>query len=99
MNEIGAQGAEHLATALQQNKVTFLSHTTLHTTNHSSISQTLETLNLASNQIGAQGAEYIANGLQENEVTFFTSFDFPYNYSLTIFTDTQNTEPYMESNW
>jgi hypothetical protein len=71
---------------------------TSYTTIHSWSSQTLTTLYLEHNEIGAQGAEHLANALQQNNVTFLTSFDFFYNYSLMIFTDTHNTVPRTQPN-
>jgi hypothetical protein len=68
LNKIGAQGAQHIANALQINKVTttlFIIYSTF--THH--LTQTINTLNLEYNQIGDQGAQHIANALQTNKVT------------------------------
>ena len=84
-NEIGDQGAEHLANALQQNKVTrFILLFFLF--NHSfTILQILITLNLEHDKIGDQGAEHLANALQQNKVTQFVLLFFLFNHSLPNF--------------
>ena len=47
--------------------------------------------------MGDQGAEYRANALHQNKVTFLIALDFPYNYSVMTFTDTQNIECRIQS--
>src|SRR6202034_4343495 len=69
-NQIGAKGAEHLANALQQNKVTeLISIFFLFNSSSTIFPQTLTTLHLGWNHIGDQGAEHLANALQQNKVT------------------------------
>jgi Ran GTPase-activating protein (RanGAP) involved in mRNA processing and transport len=76
-NQIGAQGAEHLANALQKNKVTlFTPLNFLCNCAFINFPQTLRTLKLYNNKIGAQGAEHLANALQQNKVTLLTLFHF-----------------------
>jgi penicillin-binding protein-related factor A (putative recombinase) len=69
LNRIGPQGAQHLANALEQNKVMFYFFinflTLLH---HYYFTQTLTTLNLQYNKIGEQGTKDLANALQQNKV-------------------------------
>ncbi len=91
-NRIGAQGAEHLANALQQNIVWLFTSLDLLCNlfiHHSP--QTLTTLDLGSNRIGAQGAEHLANALQQNMVRLFTLLDFYATIHSSFFTDTHNT--------
>ncbi|CAF0836713.1 unnamed protein product [Adineta steineri] len=66
-NEIGAKGTQHIANALQTNKVSTILDLLLHFT--SSFTQTLTTLNLSWNKIGDQGVQDLANALQINKVT------------------------------
>ncbi len=73
MNEIGLQGAKHLANALAQNQVTPLVLLYIEPFIHYFL-QTLTTLVLFGNEIGAQGAEHLANALQQNRVTSFAVF-------------------------
>jgi hypothetical protein len=67
---IGDQGAEYLANAMLQNKVTshFLLSLLIVPISHY-FTQTLITLQLSDNEIGDQGAEHLANPLLQNKVT------------------------------
>jgi Ran GTPase-activating protein (RanGAP) involved in mRNA processing and transport len=70
-NNIGDEGAKHLAEVLRNNKV-------IHCTS-SSISfiyfhfhiQTITQLNLEFNRIGDEGAKYLAEVLRNNQVSYF----------------------------
>jgi hypothetical protein len=91
-NRIGAQGAEHLANALQQNIVWLFTSLDLLCNlfiHHSP--QTLTTLDLGSNRIGAQGAEHLVNALQQNIVRLFTPLDFYATIHSSFSADTHNT--------
>ncbi len=69
-NQIGDQGTQHLADALQHNTVIHtLSSSISHLYSHFLI-QTLTALILASNSIGDEGAQHLANALQNNTVTY-----------------------------
>jgi hypothetical protein len=70
-NKIGDQGAQHLANALRQNKVTLLSF--ILTFAHSFL-QTLTTLDLPLNDIHDLGVQHLADALQENKVAFKSTF-------------------------
>jgi Leucine Rich repeat len=64
-NQIGDNGAKHLADALKDNTVRF---PTLSQIYFPILPQTLTTLVLADNQIGRNGAQYIADILRNNKV-------------------------------
>lgn len=70
-NDIGPQGAQDLAGALEQNKVA-LSQCFIHV--FTVYTQALATLNLGMNQIGLQGAHALANALKINRVGLSFSF-------------------------
>ena len=85
-NQIGSQGAKHLANALEHNSVIgtpplFFSFNYSLTI----ILQMLITLHLAVNQIGAQGTEHLANALKHNNVAQLSPQFLLLKYSLTIF--------------
>ncbi len=85
-NQIGPQGAQQLANALQRNQVKpLLFQVTLVFLQY--FIQTLTTLSLEENQIGSQGAQHLANALQRNQVTLITL-----DHSRTFLTDTCNTQ-------
>ena len=65
LNEIGAEGARHLADTLQINKVRLISYPLIADFH---LNQTLTTLLLIDNQIGNEGAQHLANALQTNRV-------------------------------
>ncbi len=73
-NEIGAEGARHLAQALQNNTVrqVLFRSTDIH---HDISIQTLTTLDLQENNIGDEGVQNLAQALQNNAVRqlFFRS--------------------------
>jgi Ran GTPase-activating protein (RanGAP) involved in mRNA processing and transport len=82
-NLIGAAGAQYLANALQQNKVTKASAFFFFFTHY--FLQTLITLNLNSNKIGAEGAQHLANTLKTNNVIQLALIFFALKPSFTIF--------------
>jgi hypothetical protein len=86
-NKIDDQGAQHIANALQYNKVT---SSFCHLTFTHYFTQALTTLSLGSNQIGDEGAKHIANALQHNKVRSLTSH--PIIHSI-FHTDTHHTVP------
>jgi Ran GTPase-activating protein (RanGAP) involved in mRNA processing and transport len=75
-NEIGNQGLEYLAKALQQNNVKLIS--LLHSIESliAHFLQTLTTLLLYYNEICAEGAKHLANALQHNKVTLISALCF-----------------------
>ncbi|CAF0751735.1 unnamed protein product [Adineta steineri] len=94
-NEIGDQGAQDLANALQINKVTTIlvsASSSLHFIIHILFTQTLTTLDIAGNQIGAKGAQDLANALQINKVTtILVSLPLHSTSTSTLFTQTLTT--------
>ena len=64
INEIGAQ---HLANALRQNKVTGL-FVSLCPQQAASFAQTLTTLELRGNRIGDEGVQHLVDALRQNKV-------------------------------
>jgi Ran GTPase-activating protein (RanGAP) involved in mRNA processing and transport len=90
-NGIGPLGAQYLANALQQNKVTYHSVSYLAYASFLFI-QTLTTLYLLDNQIGAGGAQYLADALKQNKVTHH-SVSFLSCACFSLHTDTHNTQP------
>jgi hypothetical protein len=92
-NQIGDKGAQHLAIALQQNKVTWVRLCFFVFTIHSLFTQTLTVLNLGWNQIGNKGAQHLSIFLQQNKVNHL---DCAYSYSfihLLFHTDPHHIEP------
>jgi hypothetical protein len=69
-NKIGPQGAQHLANALQINKVTttLLLFLLLITSSFTLSTQTLTTLNLDSNQIGDDGRKRVMDIIRKNSI-------------------------------
>jgi len=65
-NEIGHEGAKHIANALQCNKVIYFLLFATPSKRH--FIQTLTTLYLSYNRIGDQGVKHLANALRENTV-------------------------------
>jgi Ran GTPase-activating protein (RanGAP) involved in mRNA processing and transport len=90
-NQIGDKGAQHLAIALQQNKVTWVRLCFFVFTIHSLFAQTLIVLNLGWNQIGDEGAQHLANALQQNKVTLFRLCLFVFIYAFVFFKQTLTT--------
>ena len=81
-NQISAEGAQHLANALQVNTVR-LHFTTLRTLlHHLHLKQTLTILYLDYNEIRDEGAQHLANALQVNTVRLYFSI---FDHSSTIF--------------
>lgn len=65
-NEIGPQGAQYLANALENNQVG--STRKLYINRYVLFLQTLRNLDLEGNSIGSIGTEYISNTLHNNQV-------------------------------
>jgi len=87
-NQVGSQGALHLANALQNNIVRAIF--SLH---HSNVFvQSLEILNLYNNSISDEGTEYIANALQMNRVSDDRLSIFSF---LSFNIDTHNTQSWI----
>ena len=84
VNNIGALGAQHLANALRQNKVT-LFHDFVYRIINYSFSQSLATLDLIGNELGDQGALHLGNALLENKVTSISMLYFQLNYRFVAF--------------
>jgi Ran GTPase-activating protein (RanGAP) involved in mRNA processing and transport len=72
-NEIGADGAQHLADALRNNTVTVILHSSISYMHLYFCTQTLTTLDLSDNEIGADGAQHLADALRNNTVTLILS--------------------------
>jgi Ran GTPase-activating protein (RanGAP) involved in mRNA processing and transport len=99
LNEIGAEGARHLADALKINTVRSFFYPFITSASFSFKIQALTTLNLVDNNIGNQGAQYLANALEINRVRVL--FDW-INEIFTIFikiTDTYRAESDQKPNW
>jgi uncharacterized membrane protein len=71
-NQIEAVGAQHLADALRNNKVTLILSSSILYTHLQFFTQTLTTLNLCENRIGDVGAQHFADALRNNTVTSFS---------------------------
>lgn len=84
-NQIGDKGAEHLANALQQNKVTGIVLFCSYPIIFYYFSQTLTTLDLYNNRIGFYGGQHLADALEQNKVTRMVSVFFLCNHSFNIF--------------
>jgi hypothetical protein len=100
---IGPQGAQHLANALLQNKVTFSSRSLLPFNTY--FKKTLTILDLTYNEIGPQGAQYFATTLEQNKVTSLQYFYPAIHYFLYIdthqlaFTGLSKCEPVINDNF
>ncbi len=82
-NDIGRQGAAHIANALRCNKVIYF--LLFATSSKRLFIQTLTTLYLSYNRIGDQGVQHLSNALRENTVIdllFFLLYQANYHFSL-----------------
>jgi len=67
-NEIGAEGAQAIAQALEKNQVREIFRFFISISQLFYLSQTLTALHLGWNGIGAEGAQAIAQALERNQV-------------------------------
>jgi hypothetical protein len=82
INQIGQKGVQHLADALEQNKVTLIPpHSSYQSFLTRHFTQTLTALYLSNNQIGDQGAQHLADVLKQNKVTLIP----PHSVNITHF--------------
>jgi hypothetical protein len=93
-NRIGAEGAQHLASALQKNTVRLFLYS-LSQIDWNLATQTLTTLTLAANKIDEEGAQHLAIALKQNRVRSILSFSLSNEYAL-FNTDTHYARYNME---